>query len=549
MRLVPLHQAIAGSARDQLLVLLLGVAMLLVLACANVGSMLLARNVSRRQEFQIRLALGSTRGRLVREALLESAVLALLGGLAGLLLTSVTTAVVLTLAPATLPRLAWASVDARVWLWVLITTVAVGVLSGLAPALATLKMGASEWIGDASRSTTDRQGRRIIAALVAAEVALATVLVASAGVMARTLVNLRRMDLGFEPAGLIAIYLRPGWGVAPGGPDMAIYYQELRQRLERLPGVPAVGAAKGLPLTPFRQMFDVEVTTDATPAGEPPITATSWIVVPGYFEAMRVPLAAGRYLEPADDIGSRDVAIVSRLLAQRLFGAQDPIGRHIVLSSGAPRRAAVVGVVGDVLTSPGTPAKETIYLTRSNTAARLSINLAIRVDGEPATILPGIRDEIAAVEPNVAILDISTMNEALGNSVAYPRFLAFVLNLFGGAGLLLAAIGISGVGSYGAAERRQEIGVRIAVGADRRSIITLVVGEGLRLALLGVVIGVSLQVAVTRSLGSVLYGLSATTASTAFATCLILLLVTASASYVPARRAARIDPSCLLRGE
>jgi putative ABC transport system permease protein len=549
VRLVPLHKAIVGNARDQLLVLLLGVAMLLALACANVGSMLLARNVGRWQEFQIRLALGSTRRRLVREALLESAMLGLFGGLVGLILTSVVTTAVLTLAPATLPRLAWASVDARVGLWVLSTTVAVGILSGGAPALAASRRGAGQWIRDASRSTTDRPGRRLVAALVAAEIALATVLVASAGVMAQTLIKLRTLDLGFEPGGLIAIYLRPGWGAASGGPDMAFYYQELRQRLESLPGVRAVGAAKGLPLTPFRQMFDVGVTPDLAPPGEPPITALSWIVVPGYFEAMRVPLVAGRYFHPADDLESRDVAIVSRRLALKVFGAQDPIGRYVVLSAGAPRRAVVVGVVGDVVTSPEMPAKETIYLTRSNTAARLSINLAIRADSEAAMILPRIRDEIMAVEPNVAILDVSTMIEALDNSVAYPRFLTFVLNLFGGAGLLLAAIGIYGVGTYSAAQRRQEIGVRMALGADRRSIVQLVVGEGLRLALLGVVIGVSLQLAVSRFLGSTLYGLSATDSSTAFATLLSLLVVTASSSYVPARGAARVDPSRLLRLE
>jgi putative ABC transport system permease protein len=549
VRLVPLREAIVGSARGQLLVLLLGVAMLLVLACANVGSMLLARDVGRRQEFHVRLALGSTRGRLVREAVLESAVLALTGGLVGMILTSITTTLILELAPATLPRLAVASVDARIWLWVLSTTIAVGILSALAPALAASRIGAAQWVGEGARSTADRQGRRLIAVLVAAEVALATVLVASAGLMAQTLINLRQIDLGFQPSGVVAIYLRPGWGAAPGGPDMPIYYQQLRQRLESLPGVQAVGAAKGLPLTTFKKMFDVGITTDTTPPGEPPITATSWIVVPGYFEAMRVPLVHGRYFDPADDIESRDVAIVSALLAQKAFGAQDPIGRHVTLSSGAPRRAVVVGVVGDVITSPETPAKETIYVTRSNTAARLSINLAIRIDGEATMIVPRIRDEIMAVEPNVAILDVSTMNEALDNSIAYPRFLTFVLNLFAAAGLLLAAIGIYGVGSYAAAQRRQEIGVRVAVGADRRSIVKLVVGEGLYLALGGLLIGVASQVALTKYLGSVLYGLSTADASTALATGFILLLVTTSASYVPARRASRIDPSYLLKAE
>jgi len=548
-RLVPLHQEIVGSARDQLLVLLSGVAMLLVLACANVGSMLLARNVGRRQELHVRLALGSTRGRLVREAVLESAILALIGGIIGMILTSVATALVLRMAPATLPRMASAAVDTRVWLWVLCTTIAVGILSGLAPALAASRIGAAQWVGEGARSTADRQGRRLIAALVAAEVALATVLVASAGLMAQTLINLRRIDLGFQPSGVVAIYLRPGWGGTRGGPDMAIYYQELRQRLERLPGVQAAGAAKGLPLTTYRQMFDVGVTTDATPPGEPPITATSWIVVPGYFETMRVPLVRGRYFKPADDVETRDVAIVSALLAQKAFGEQDPVGRHVTLTSGAPGRAMVVGVVGDVITSPETPAKETIYVTRSNTNARLSINLAIRIDDEPATIVPRIRDEIVAVEPNVAILDISTMNEALDNSIAYPSFLTFVLNLFGAAGLLLAAIGIYGVGSYAAAQRRQEIGVRMAVGADRRSIVKLVVGEGLYLALVGLVIGVCSQIALTKYLGSGLYGLSAVNASTAFATVLIVVLVTTSASYVPARRASRVDPSYLLRAE
>lgn len=549
VRLVPLDETTVGSARDQLLVLLSGVAMLLTLACANVGSLLLARNVGRRQELHVRLALGSTRGRLVREAVLESAVLALIGGLVGLILTSMTTTLVLTMAPATLPRLASAAVDARVWLWVLSTTVAVGILSGLAPALAASRAGAGQWVRDGSRSTADRQGRRIIGALVAVEVALATVLVASAGLMAQTLITLRRIDLGFQPSGIVAVYVRPGWGTAPSGPDMAIYYQELRQRLERLPGVQAVGAAKGLPLTTFRQMFDVGIATDATPPGESPITALSWIVVPGYFEAMRVPLVRGRYFEPADDVESRDVAIVSALLAQKAFGAQDPIGRHVTVSSGAPRRAIVVGVVGDVITSPEAPAKEAIYVTRSNTAARLSINLAIRTDEEPATIVPRIRDEIVAVEPNVAILDISTLNDALDRSIAYPRFLAFVLNVFGAASLLLAAIGIYGVGSYAAAQRRQEIGVRMAVGADRRSIITLVVGEALCLTLLGLVLGVSSQIALTTYLGSVLYGLSATDRSTAVATLLILLLVTTSASFFPARRASRVDPSCLLKAE
>jgi putative ABC transport system permease protein len=549
VRLVSLNEAIIGRTRDQLLVLASGVALLLVLACTNVSSVLLARNVGRRHEFHVRLALGSTKGRLVRDSISESAALAMIGGLAGLIMTGMTTALLLTIAPASLPRLAFAVVDGRVWLWVLSATIAVGILSGLAPALAVLRLGPAQWIGQGARSTVDRQRGRLLAGLVAAEAAFAAVLVTSAGLMAQTLIDLRRIDVGFQPSGILTIYLRPGWGASQVGPDVAVYYQQLRQRLERLPGVQAVGAAKGLPLTTFRQMFEVGVTTDVTPMGEPPIGAISSIVVPGYFEAMRVPLVRGRYFDPADDIERRDVAIVSALLAQKAFGGQDPIGRSITITSGPPRRAEVVGVVGDVRTSPETPPKETVYETRSNAAARLSINLAIRINEDPAAIIPRIRDEIMRVESNVAILDISTMNEALADAVAYPRFLSVVLNAFAAASLVLAAVGIYGVGSYRAAQRREEIGVRMAVGADRRSIIRLVVGESLLLALVGVAIGLSVQIALTTYLSSFLYGLAVADVSTSLATLLILFLVTTCASYVPARRASRADPACLLRPE
>ncbi len=548
-RLVPLREDTSADVRATLLVLLAGVGLVLLIACANVGTMLVARNLARGQEFRVRLALGATRTRLVREAATESTVLALLGGLAGVALTFACVQALVMVAPPTLPRLTLATVDRRVWLWTLCITLIVGGVSSVAPTIGASRLRIVEGAEEMRRSTADRRAHRLRASLVVAEVMVATVLVVGAGLMSQTVANLRRTDLGFQPRNLVTVYLQPGWGRSRIGPDMAVFYQTLRERISTLPGVRNVGAAKGLLLVSDVQGFEAEVTSDEALAdGRRAISARSWFVVPGYFEALGVPLLEGRSFEPADDIEARGAAIVSASLARRLFGTQDPIGRRLIMPS-QQQAITVVGVVGDIKTSPSAPPADTVYLTDSNASARLTINLVIAVEGHPADVASRIRNEILAVEPNVAILDISRLQDALEQTIGYPRFLARLLNLFGATGLLLAAIGVHGLGSFAVAQRRREVGVRMAIGARRRAIMALIVGGNLRIAALGTGLGIVVALAMTRYLSSVLYDISSTDPLTLCVAALVLVATAASASYVPAHRACSVDPCELMRSE
>jgi putative ABC transport system permease protein len=546
VRLVPLDRATVGQARDALWILLAGVGLVTLIACANVGNMLVARNMARRHEFQVHLALGARRGRLVREAVTESAVLATLGAVAGAVVTMASVHTLVRLAPATWPRIAVASMDSRVWLWLLGITAIVSVLCSIAPAFALWRLRASDVLADMVRTPADRATRRMRAVTVIAQFAFATMLVMGAGLMIRTLVNLHRVDLGFRPDDIMTVYIRPGWGASRQGPNMALYYQELRERLAQLPGVRAVGAAKGLPLSQDVQRFEGEITTDVPRPDGTPVVTTFWRVVPGYFETLEIPLLAGRYFEPVDDVEARNVTIVSAALARRLFGEADPIGRRVSVNDVA-RGATVVGVVGDIRTTPGQAPRDTVYLTGTDVSARLTINFAIRTDGDPATIAPRVRDEIRAVEPNVAILEISTLQDARDAAIGHPRFFSALLNVFGAAGLLLAMVGIYGLGTHAVVQRRHEIGVRMAVGADRSAIVRLILGSSLGLAAAGATCGVAAALLTTKYLSSLLFGVSPTDPLMVVASVVLLLATAAVASYLPARVAARLDPSRLLR--
>jgi len=545
-RVTPLSQMAGDEVRATLLVLLAGVGLVLLVACANVGTMLMARNLARGQEFRVRLALGARRAQVVRETATESTMLAVAGGLTGIALTFASVRALVWLAPPTLPRLTLATIDRRVWLWTLGVTVVAGVLSSIAPAIAASRLQLVDRT-DTGRSTADRRASRLRAALVAAEITVATILVVGAGLVTQTVTNLRRADLGFQPGRVVSVYLRPGWGISREGPDMAVFYQTLRERIARLPGVRSVGAAKGLPLVSDVEGLEATVTSDEALAdSRRSISARSWFVVPGYFEALGVPLLQGRFFEPADDIEARGTAIISAGLARRLFGERDAIGRRLIMPA---RREGitVVGVVGDIKTSPGDPPADTVYQTHSNVSARLSINLVIAITGDPTLAIPRIRDEILATEANVAILGISRLQDAFEQTIGYPRFLARLLNLFGAAGLLLAAIGIHGLGSFVVAQRRREVGVRIAIGAGRRSIMALIIGTNLWIAGVGVGLGIAVALALTRYLSSVLYDISPTDPLTLALTALVLLATAAFASYVPARRACTVDPAELVR--
>lgn len=543
--LMPLHEVVISGIRDQLLVLLSGGAVLLALSCVNVGSILLSRSVMKRRDSQLRRALGASTTRFVRDAAGDTLALTLSGGVLGLGLAAVGTQLLLAAAPPTLPRIVTTSFDARAALWVLGATIIVGLFASIAPALTAVRNAETQWAGHNAQATTSRRGKRLVNGLSAAEMAFATVLVLSAGVMVETVLELRRLELGFDPENVVTIYARPA--DSSKGLNVAAYYQELRAGIERVPGVVAVGAAKGLPLTTFRQTFDVGVGVD--PPTDATTTAASWTVVPGYFEAMRIRLRRGRYFEPADDAAARDVVIVSVSLAQKLFGDADPVGRHVALTSGGPPRGMVIGVVDDVVSAPGTARRETIYTTRSNVAARLTINWAIRVDGNPDAAIPRIRETLGTSYPELTIMEIDSLSRALEGSLGYPSFLRFVLNMFAGAALVVAAIGIYGMGSLAATQRRREFGVRLVAGADRRSIVSMIMREVIGVTMVGVVIGVLAQSALATYSESTVYGLAAIDARIGAVTILILVSVSALASYLPAQRAARVDPVMLLRAD
>jgi putative ABC transport system permease protein len=547
LNLVPLQEQVVGSVRTSLWVLLGAVGFVLLIACANVANLMLARATARHKEIAIRTALGASRARVVRQLLTESLLLSLLGGAVGVLLAMWSVDVLVSLAQGNVPRAAEIGIDARVLGFTLAVSVLTGAVFGLFPALRASKPDLNEVLKEGGRSSVGVRHNRVRSSLVVAEVALALMLLVGAGLLIRSFVGLQRVNPGFDPRGVLTMrvslsrskYAKPEQG--------AQFFDQLQQRVAALPGVEAVGTISELPLS--GQPNDTYFTV----AEHPPQDSTQQVTADfrrinhDYFHAMSIPLLRGRPFTEQEARGDAKVVVINETLARSFFPDEDPLGKHLVIELDGKAPYEIVGVVADVRhRSLETGVYQMMYVPTLKVSNN---NLVLRTASDPAAMASAVRQQVAAIDKDQPVSAIRTMTDVLSESVAQQRFRTMLLAAFAAVALLLAAVGIYGVISYSVTQRTHEIGVRMALGAQRRDVVRLVVRGGLALTLLGVCLGLAGSFALTRVMSGLLFGVSATDPVTFAAITALLTAVALLACYLPARRATRVDPMVALRYE
>ena len=545
---IPLHTQVIGNVRPALYALLGAVGFVLLISCANVANLLLTRAVVREREFVVRQALGASRLRLVRQMLTESMLLALVGGVLGVALAVVGVGLLAGLNLDILPRLAEASVDGRVLLFALGVSLLSGVVFGLAPSLQT-KVNLNETLRESGRGTVGAaRGKHLRSLLVVVEVALSLVLLIGAGLMIRSFLGLLKIDPGFKPDNLLTMQVILPQSRYAGGPQIINYYQQVLERVRALPGVQAVGVGSGLPpiFNQSRNSFQVE-GYQPSGSGES-LTANYLPISADYFKALGAKVIDGREFAESDNAAAPKVVIISQQMAKRYFPDGRVLGRRITFSDKAEDWRTVVGVASDLKYSGSlySEAEDAVYLPYTQ-APFAGMFLLVRTAGDPQSRTTDVRNAIWSIDRDVPLAKVRTMEQVLAESVAQPRFYTLLLGVFAAIALILASVGIYGVISYSVAQRRHELGLRIALGAQPRNVLWLVMAQGLKLVLVGVAIGVFFALASVRVMNSLLYGVSTTDVTTFVVVPLVLVGVAMVASFVPASRATRVDPMIALR--
>ena len=545
---------VGADLKAGLLVLLVAVGFVLLIACANIANLLLARAATRQKEMAVRTALGATRSRLIRQLLVESIALAILGGGAGLL-GAVGAVRVLTrsLPDGTLP-FPDVGVDSNVLWFSFALTIATGLLFGLAPAWRIAASKTNETLKEGGRGSTGGVRSWLRDGLAASEMALAAILLIGAGLLIQSLANLQRVQLGFDSHGLMTFQLAPPvpqYPLADKGPEL---YHRLIENLQSIPGVRSAAVCSGIPFGAGNRSRHPMITTDASvlpPGTAVPIDWTS--ISPGYFDTMRIPLLRGRTFTDADVRTAPLVMIVSQSTATKFFGDADPIGKALRPSAKPELAYTIVGVVGDVRDQALNQQTPTLYYSIPQRGSWPLMDVVVRsdasTDGSAEALLPSIRQRIHAMDVGLALANVNTMDQWLSNSAAQPRLNTVLLTTFAGVALLIAAIGIYGVLAYSVNQRTREIGLRMALGATPRSILQLIVGRGMKVVLLGVGIGLLGGLALGRAVSSLVFGVPVRDPATFSLVAVVLTAVALAACIIPARRAARVDPMVALREE
>ena len=554
IRLVSMHEELVGDVKRPLLILLGAVCCVLLIACANVANLLLTRAASRQRELAIRAALGAARGRLVRQLLTESVVLGVLGGGAGLLLAIISTDVLQTFAPAELPRLSGITVDRRVLAYAAGASIVTSLLFGLLPALHASRRDSGEHLKDGGRTGTDgRRGGRVRTALAVGELAVALVLLVGAGLLIRSFIALNRADPGFATRGVLALRLHLPAASYDEPDRIASFYEQLLERLHALPGVESAAAGSSLLLSRLPSSASISIE------GRPPLPANARdipvpydSVTPEYFSTLQIPLRRGRMFSSADAGTSPPVVMVNEAFVRRFFPGEDPLGRRVTFGNPARPNTqwqTIVGVVADTRRAgfEREPWAETYFPMRQAPDRRALVLL--RTSDDPVGLIAAAQAAVWSIDRHQAIAAIRTVPELLAERELNRRFTTLLLGLFAAVALVLAIIGTYGVIAHATAQRTQEIGIRIALGADRRMIRRMVLIGGLRIAVTGLAIGVPVALAVTQVLAGLLFGVSARDPLTFFVVPGALLVVALAACWIPARRAMRVEPVVALRGD
>jgi predicted permease len=559
VNVLSLKEDVVGEIRPFLLVLLTAVGFVLLIACANVANLLLARSTGRTREFAIRTAMGAGPGRVVRQLLTESILLAIAGGVLGVLIAAWGTQAAIKVLPEALPRADEVQIDARVLLFATAASLIAGILFGLVPALRAYRTDVFETLKEGGRGGSGTR-HRTQSIFVAVEMAMALVLLVGAGLMIRSLGNLWNTDPGFDPNNVVRVSFASSkpLGATPAATRAA--FRQIHDAMAAVPGVQSVSLSVGS--SPMQNDSDLPLWLEgeAKPASQSEMKASLfYFTQPDYLKVMKTPLKRGRFLTESDNETSPAVIVIDDQFAKLYFGGQNPIGKHVTLGI-VNITAEVVGVVGHVKQwgldndSPGAIQAQSYFqisqlpngifsLLEHGTAA------VIRTEGSPLALIGSVTNAVQGVNSDIVIYGPETMNSVISESLAARRFVMALLGVFATLAIVLSAVGIYGVISYVAAQRTQEIGIRMALGAGRGSVLRMVLGEAGRMALLGVAIGLVAAFALTRLMASVLFGVSTHDPLTYVGVAALLMLVALVACYFPARRATRVDPMVALRYE
>lgn len=554
-RVVGLLKDLTADVRPALFVLLAAAGCVLLIACVNVANLLLARATAREKEMGIRAALGASRTRILRQLLTESALLSLGGGAAGMLLAIWGTEALAALLPQNFPRAGEIGPDLRVLAFTALVSLATGLLFGVAPALRVSRPDVVSALNESARGSSETaRGRRMRGILVTAEMVLAFVLLVGAGLLIRSFWQLQKVSVGFDARQVMTASVSLPEG--DGGPEInqrnQRFFEQLMDRANAIPGARSVAAITPLPLSgaDWRTGFDI--------AGRPTARAdralsAARIVTPGYFSTMAIPLRKGRDFNLRDKAGAPGVVIVNESLVRQFFPNEDPIGKRITpqigFDPGEPIEREIIGVVGDVkarkLTTESTAE---LYLPHAQ-APSGSMTIVARTQMEPQALLPSLRESVQALNKDLPLYETRTMEQYLGAAVAQPRLNMTLLIVFAGVAIVLTAVGIYGVMAYSVAQRTQEIGIRMALGAQRFDVLRLIVGQGAKLVALATVLGIFCAFAFGKSVASLLFGVAATDIVTLVSVAMLLAVIALLACWLPARRASGIDPITALRAE
>ncbi len=551
-----MRDRLVSNVRPALLVMLAAVGLVLLIACGNIANLLLARATGRRQEIAVRTAMGASRSRIVRQLLTESSLLALVGAAAGVLLAWGSIAWLLRLGGTALPNVSPVTVDSRVLLFAAALAVLSGVLFGLAPAFQTASIDLRNALNEATRGATgSRAQRHVRSALIVAEVGLALFLLVGAGLLLRSFERLASQLPGFRPENLLVADIPLSQNAYPNSVERMEFFDRLLEKLRAAPGVRTVGAATTLPVagTGSAIHFNIEGRAPKSPhdyviIGYRPVTA-------GYLETLGVPLLRGRLVTQSDTEKAPYVAVINQAAGRQYFPDVDPIGRRIQL--GAIPDASVpwmeiVGIVGDLKQDLAGDPKAEMYVPVRQGDSLLpvfAVSVVMRTERDPLGEASALRSVVRDINPNQPVVRVRTMEENISGSVSMPRFRATLLAIFAGAALLLAVVGLYGLMVYTVNQRVHEIGIRVALGADRGDVLRMVIAQGLKLAIAGVLVGVLSSLALGRILSGFLYGVSPTDPVTILGVAALLIFVALLASYLPAKRATRVDPMVALRYE
>jgi len=544
---VSLRDRMVASTRPALMVLLGAVGCVLLIACANVANLLLARSAAREREMALRLALGASRWRVSRQLLTESTLLGVAGGATGLFLAVWGIASIGALAPANLPRVDEVRIDGRVLAFTIAASLLTGILFGLAPALQLPRLSIHEVVKDGARGTSGSRRRWLRQVLVVSEVAIALVLLVGAGLLINSFWRLQQVNRGFEARNVLTVGLT--LSRYSNNEQQISFLRQVIERAGQLPGVRSAGVTSTLPTRggPATD-FVIEGRPKVAVGDEP--DADIRIVDSNYFRTMEIPIRAGRSFSDTDLNDAPKVMVINENMARRFWPNEDPIGQRVTMMDwGPPLTGQIVGVVGDVKSDGmDTQTRPMIYWPYTQFPVIFN-SLVVRTEVEPLSVLGALKQQIWAIDPSQPVASASTMEQVMSDSVATRRFNMLLLGVFACFALVLAAVGIYGVISYTVSQRTHEIGIRVALGAQRSDIIRLVVGQGMTLTMVGVIAGVAAALGMTRLMTTLLFGVSPTDAPTFTAVAVLLIAVALTACIVPARRATKVDPMTALRCE